>query len=243
MDGWKPYQQVRTLTAPPPLPASKPFVTPVVVGAGLKVRRDSVMAAAPSTVTVAGEQVVITPDAEVEPGMPARSATSGTAKIEAFSSWGMVVILLVAMFLFMGVVLRHRPTSLNPRAGLEATEDASDSPATTSGNASPATRSATRNGRPGPLDTLSAQVRMLGSTMTIQNSSSFDWPATTVEFDNADGHYTYKLKGLSRSGSARISMSDFKRSDGKNFGFFSAKPKELKFGMEGFETTTVSFGR
>jgi hypothetical protein len=138
----------------------------------------------------------------------------GSTRFESASSWGMVVIVGLAMFVFIGV-LASRPRDLvYARGGMEAVGD---------------------------TDGLDADVELKAGVLHLENVSEFPWAATTLSFRSGGSRYIYLVAGIPKDGDVSIPLSDFASTKGGKFASTSpsANPRELTIRVQGHGSVTA----
>ena len=195
MAGWLPYNQASPAAAPVSA-APGPLrvnVTPVVAAAPLRAQPEYAAAGAVSDGS-----------ADVQ----------GSTRLESASSWGMVVVVGLAMFVFIGV-LASRPRDLVYANGaMEAVDDA---------------------------DALDADVELKAGVIHLENTSEFPWATTTLSFRSGGSRYTYQLDGIPKDGNVSIPLTDFASTRGSKFASTSpsANPRELSIRVKGHGSATA----
>jgi hypothetical protein len=193
MASWLPYNQVRgqASSSPQPLRVSIPS------------------AAAPAYAAPAAEEF------EPEPVV----ASQGSTRLESVSSWGMVVVVLVAMFLFIGMLAsRSHTRDRAPGKPLNVQNESGDT------------------------ETVEAKVALRAGTLSIRNNSSFDWPATTISFRSGKTQYFHNVDQLARDGSLSIPLNSFTNSVGDTFSA-STQPKDFVLSIKGFSNMRVRLSK
>ncbi len=191
MAGWLPYNQVSPAAAAPP-----PFrvhVTPVVAAGPMSAQPEYAAADLEDRGT-----------ADVQ----------GSTRLESASSWGMVVIVGLAMFVFIGV-LASRPRDLVYANGAMEAVDLDDA--------------------------FDAEVELKAGVLQLENSSDFPWTATTLTFRSGGSRYTYQFAGLPQDGKVSIPLSDFASARGGKFVSTSpsAQPRELNIRVKEHGSVTA----
>ena len=165
MANWMPFDQVR--------PAAQP---------ALKVAPAPIAAAAPPQY---GNRPSISLDEEP-------LLAQGGSRLEAFSSWGMVVILFIAMFAFIGV-LASRPRHVRAAQSMQQVDvDETE-------------------------ESFTATARIESDSLVIENKSGFDWPTATVQFRSGGFRYSCPVKAVPRAGQATVALGDFINTRGRKF--------------------------
>lgn len=194
MAAWLPYSQVAP--AVPPAAVVRPIV---------RVNTPSAAAAAPAYAQpeYAAAGVDDNGSADVQ----------GSTRLESASSWGMVVIVGLAMLVFIGV-LASRPRDLVYAQGMEQAD---------------------------LDDGFDAEVQLKAGVLHLENLSEFPWAATTLSFRSGGSRYIYLLAGIPKDGDVSIPLSDFASVKGGKFlsASPSANPRELIIRVQGHGTVTA----
>jgi hypothetical protein len=194
MANWLPYNEAR----PAPAASSPPALRVSLAHA----------AAAPAAETA---------ETAYEPQLTETlSGPQGGTRFESASSWVTVVVVVVAMFFFIGMLAGRTP-SQDPsarRTGIETPEDGT---------------------------TFRARIRLRSGSLAIDNQSGFDWPATTITFESDGKQFVHKLDGLAKRGSISVPLRNFSASGGENYvgGFTKTEPRDFVLNIKGHGTTKV----
>jgi hypothetical protein len=193
MAGWLPYNQVSAAApgqaAPPPLRVT---VSPAAIAASHAAQQQ--------------------PEYADTFGNGASADVQGSTRFESASSWGMVVIVGLAMFVFIGV-LASRPRDLVYANGMELVD---------------------------LDDGFDAEVQLKAGVLHLENLSEFPWAATTLSFRSGGSRYTYLLGGIPKEGEISIPLTDFVSTKGKFASTSpSAHPRELTIRVQGHGTVTA----
>ena len=154
-----------------------------------------------------------------KPAFTEPAFAQGRNRLEAFSSWGMVVILFIAMFAFIGV-LASRPRHVRAaqgmqQAGVDETEES-----------------------------FNATAHLESDSLIIENKSGFDWPSATLQFRSGGFRYVHRLDSVPRSGKATVPLADFTNTRGRKFVATptTRKPTNLNIQVEDHGSATVALG-
>ena len=194
MANWLPLDQVR--------PAAKP---------ALRVNLAPVAAAAPPHYSA--------PDSADEPAFTEPAFAQGGSRLEAFSSWGMVVILFIAMFVFIGV-LASRPRHIRAADGSSQT-DADETE-----------------------QTFTATAHLEGESLVMVNKSGFDWPSATIQFRSGGFRYQGLALNVPKGSSTSVALGDFINTRGRKFNFTptTRKPSMIHIQVQDRGSATVTVG-
>jgi hypothetical protein len=188
------------------------------------------------TTTAPEAAMVVQEDGTQAPASELAAQAAGAylrkAKIESFTAWGTVAGVLVCMFIFLGLLNAHQPdaggrsrNSARQRGQSAANRPTSPKPAT----------------GPQDMDNLEADVWLKGSTLTVKNTSDFDWPTTTIGCVKEGQTYLHQINGLRREETASMNIRLFKSKDGKRLGLLTTIPKKFDFELSGLGRTSVDF--
>jgi len=193
MAGWLPYDQVSPAPASATRAPLRVNVTPVTAAAPLQAQPEY---------------------ADASLGNAGSADVQGSTRLESASSWGMVAIVGLAMFVFIGV-LASRPRDLvYAKGAMEAVDDA---------------------------DAIDADVELKAGVIHLENTSEFPWTTTTLSFRSGGSRYTYQLDGIPKDGNVSIPLADFASTRGGKFTSTSpsANPRELGIRVKGHGSVTA----
>ena len=135
----------------------------------------------------------------------------GSSRLESISSWGMIVVVGLAMFVFIGILASKPHDARTP--GTEAADS---------------------------TDSFAADVQLKGSSIVIENKNDFDWPATTFTFRSGVTRYSYRLDRVPHDGKTAIPLGDFISTRGAKFSPASApNPREVTVRVTGHGSATA----
>lgn len=203
MAAWQPYVEVR-MAAP----------------SGLRV--------APSTVREESLQAF-----DPAPGLASHvrieDPPRGNVRFESTGSWIMVAVMVMAMFVFMGVLSSKPRLSPSLKEAMEQMDDVDDADdvEVASVDRKPERKAPQR---------LAANVTMRLDILNIDNRSTFDWPQSTVSFDRDQQTFSYVLDGLKKGSNAAITLTSFEDSNGNRFKAVAGKglPSEFTLDVKGY---------
>ena len=183
-------------------------------------------APAPSAVRISVPPAVVASPRYAEPApvgfTPAYESplvSSGGSRMESFGSWGMVVVLFIAMFVFIGV-LASRPHHVRASAG--AQQDGVDE----------------------TEESFNVTAHLESDSLVIENKSGFDWPSATLQFRSGGFRYIHRVDAVPRAGKTTVALGDFVNSRGSKFTTTrtTRKPTNLNIQVPEHGSATVTLG-
>lgn len=149
---------------------------------------NEVRTAGRSPLRVAVPTHAVTAPAYAEPEPEAEPMEQGGTRLESISSWGMMAVVLVSMFLFIGM-LASRSHGEGRSYGSSASAG----------------------------ESLHAKVMLRQGSLTVSNGATFDWPLTIILLKSGSETYLYKLSDLPQQEAIAIPLGDFAKADGEKF--------------------------
>jgi hypothetical protein len=184
MAEWQPYNEVRKPSGP------------------------ALRVAMPVAVPTAAAPVYEEPEPEAEPEV------QGSTRLESISSWGMVSVVLVAMFVFIGL-LAGRSHAETRRYGGSATRGKS----------------------------LHPSLKLRGSSLSVSNGATFDWPLTMILLKSGAETYAYKLPSLPQQEAIEIPLENFATTDGEKFSAAGSGPMDFAVISSGYAVSQARFNK
>ena len=194
MANWLPLDQVR--------PAAKP---------ALRVAHVPVAAAAPPHYAA--------PDSADEPAFTEPAFAQGTSRLESFGSWGMVVVLFIAMFVFIGV-LASRPRHVRAAQGMQQGDvDETE-------------------------ESFTATAHLEGDSLVVENKSGFNWPSAVIQFRSGGFRYQGLALNVPKGSSTSVALGDFINTRGRKFVATptTRKPTMIHIQVQDHGSATVTLG-
>lgn len=194
MANWLPLDQVR--------PTAKP---------ALRVNLPPVAAAAPSPYADS--------NSADEPAFTEPAFAQGRSRLESFSSWGMVVILFIAMFAFIGV-LASRPRHIRAAQGMQQRDiDETE-------------------------EAFQATAHLEGESLVVENKSGFDWPSAAIQFRSGGFRYQALALKVPKGSSTSVALGDFINTRGRKFVATptTRKPSLIQIQVQDRGSATVTLG-
>jgi hypothetical protein len=188
MAEWQPYNEVRKPSGPGPLRVVMPVAVPV-----------------------AAASVYAEPEVEAEPEV------QGSTRLESISSWGMVSVVLVAMFVFIGLLASRSHAETRRYGG-------------------------SYGGSANGGKSLRASLKLRQGSLSVSNGATFDWPLTMILLKSGAETYSYKLPSLPQQEAIAISLEDFATTDGDKFSAVSG-PMDVTIISPGYAVSRTRFSK
>lgn len=154
-----------------------------------------------------------------EPAFTEPALAQGRNRLEAFSSWGMVVILFIAMFAFIGV-LANRPRHVRAAQGMQQGDGDETE------------------------ESFTATAHLEGESLVVENKSGFDWPSATFQFRSGGFRYQNLAPNVPKGSSTSVALGDFTNTRGRKFVFTptTRKPSMIHIQVQNHGSATVTLG-
>lgn len=154
-----------------------------------------------------------------EPAFTEPAFAQGRSRLESFSSWGMVVVLFIAMFAFIGV-LASRPRHVRAAQGMQQ-GDVNETE-----------------------ESFTATAHLEGDSLVVENKSGFNWPSATIQFRSGGFRYQGLALNVPKGRSTSVALGDFINTRGRKFVATptTRKPVMIHIQVQDHGSATVTLG-